>query len=163
VWNFPKILFLLTRYGGIILGVAGLLPILLSGSLPQFTCYVVGGAVFAGSALLLVTVQIILQYRVYIIYGQSRKLLLVNGILCFLEIAAGAAVYSLNGFRFTRVPDLVFTIGACYVLRAQAYGATMSPVLAFEVYLGVLAMIKAYQERQKFSEFGETECPSRSH
>jgi len=154
-WTLLKVLFLLARYGGLIVGVVGLLPILLTG-IPRSSCFAFALVTFAGSSFLLVTVQVVLQYRIYIIYNKSRFLLRVNVVLFVLSLAAGAAMLFYYGGRLTPVPDVLFAIGACYDIRPHAYGAALSPALAFEVYLVVLAIIKAHQERRSIESLGKS-------
>jgi len=65
--------------------------------------------------LLIVTLQVVSQFRVYIIYGRQRLILVVNSLLFVLELVSAVVITAVLFRKNTPIPTpSSFTGGSCF-------------------------------------------------
>ncbi|KAH7091720.1 hypothetical protein BKA62DRAFT_724234 [Auriculariales sp. MPI-PUGE-AT-0066] len=144
-WNAA--LFLSTRYFTFALLVMSVITCTVSG-FSQLGCSIFDWAESIGTIILVALVQIILQTRIYVIYGRSRRILIANIALFSLEaIIAGIMTALYFGGEIQAIVP-TSTLGSCFAIRQKKLAAVWAAPLAFETYLAVLAVHKLREEWQ---------------
>ncbi|KZT19608.1 hypothetical protein NEOLEDRAFT_1141865 [Neolentinus lepideus HHB14362 ss-1] len=156
-WNFAKFLFLWTRYFGfilltIVMGIqfspnhskaypSGYNILLLSAS---YRCEAYFYGQGSGGCVMLYTVEVVLQFRIYAMYNRNKKLMMGIGILFILEIAAQIVVYNVGIHNGTTIPTPEGLTG-CFGTSTKYLFSIWLPGLAFELVLLCLAVWKGFR------------------
>jgi len=102
----------------------------------------------SGTFLLIILVDVILQFRIYVMYSRSRRVAFINAVIFAFAIAGSAG---LAGTLFPKpIPLPEDAIGSCYTYRSPGLAAIWLPPLAFDCYLALLAVLKYRECREKF-------------
>ncbi|EJD38198.1 hypothetical protein AURDEDRAFT_187777 [Auricularia subglabra TFB-10046 SS5] len=103
----------------------------------------------AGTFVLVILVDIILQFRIYVMYGGNRRILYINGGLFILAIIG--AIVSAFLFFPTAVQAPANAEGSCYSWRSPELSTVWATPLAFDVYLACLAVIRYSKDMKRYS------------
>lgn len=103
--------------------------------------------------ILLATVQVLLQIRIYIMYDKSRTILWTNAVLFVIE--HGLTVFLSLHFGPRIVPNIsgVALCHSCGIFP-RAFALTYVLPLCYESYLAALAIRKSWAERDTFRPLG---------
>ncbi|KZV97788.1 hypothetical protein EXIGLDRAFT_832673 [Exidia glandulosa HHB12029] len=161
-WTFTKVLFILMRWTTAALLVSETIIYVFFENLSQayacqtFELQPLGTDIAIGTVVVIFEVQIILQLRIYVMYERSRRLLLVNIVLCLLEL--GCAVVIMAKYfaqaRFVEVPEWI--MGACYDVRPRVLSTVWVAPLCYELYIAILAVLKVV-ENKRLGLYGYTD------
>ncbi|KZV88585.1 hypothetical protein EXIGLDRAFT_722549 [Exidia glandulosa HHB12029] len=141
-------LFLVTRYVAFALLGASVAVYFIRG-LDQKSCDIFDWISAAGTFLLVILVDIILQFRIYVMYGGSRKILYINGAL-FLVAIAGAITFA-SLFFPVAIDAPPNAEGSCYAWRSPKLSAIWVTPLLFDIYLATLAVLRYNKEWRRQS------------
>ncbi|EJD50441.1 hypothetical protein AURDEDRAFT_160343 [Auricularia subglabra TFB-10046 SS5] len=106
---------------------------------------------FATTTLMIIIVcivQVLLQLRIYIVYGRSRKLLWSNAVLFVVELVILFLVFVKMSFEVKDPP--VTPMQQCHTCRIfpRAMGYCLVAPLIFETYLLILMVHKSWTYRE---------------
>ncbi|KAI0356920.1 hypothetical protein OH77DRAFT_1588791 [Trametes cingulata] len=146
-WNLSKLLFLWVRFFGIVLLTVNI-AVTLTGNhsvkVCEFYFYWEGTA----GSLMLYSVEIILQLRIYAMYHKNKWLALFNAAFFFSEITVMLIVYNYGisvGTTLATPPGLT----GCYGITTSYLFSIWIPGLIFEMWLVVLAIWKAIERARE--------------
>jgi len=102
----------------------------------------------------IISVEVILQLRLYAMYHRSTKLIIFTGTLCLVE---AATVLALIGKSLVAM-DVTATgkVSCCTLPDAPFFGGFWGPILGFETLLFGLALYKGYQNSARQAELQVT-------
>ncbi|KZV79341.1 hypothetical protein EXIGLDRAFT_782474 [Exidia glandulosa HHB12029] len=140
-WSFAKSLYIIIRVSAfLILAAEVVLDVFLEN---LSSSYVLREWTLASmTAAIVFETDIVLQFRVWIMFQKSRRVLFTNLALYFVNIVATVICFMLflDGGPFEPAPSYIQ--GACYGFRTKALGATLAVPLCYEVYLTLFAVYK---------------------
>ncbi|KZW02619.1 hypothetical protein EXIGLDRAFT_732875 [Exidia glandulosa HHB12029] len=99
----------------------------------------------AGTFIILVVVQVILQFRLYVMYAKSRRVLFFNALLCLVELGIAVALIAIVFPKTVPLPNSPYVFGSCFSHSPQEIAVVLLAPLAYETYLAFLALNKTYQ------------------
>ncbi|KAG8993354.1 hypothetical protein FRB94_010838 [Tulasnella sp. JGI-2019a] len=155
-WSKSKILYILTRYFGLLLLVFEVVSDSRKWS-EQFCqwYYIIIGI---ATTFLLYLIEIGMQLRIYALYNCSRRILITNAVLFALEVVAISTLVGLDirlSSDSSTIPffdDLPLT--GCWNGNHPRFShGTWFIVLAFEIYLFALVSFKAYKKYAHYGTF----------
>ncbi|EJD40281.1 hypothetical protein AURDEDRAFT_187064 [Auricularia subglabra TFB-10046 SS5] len=158
-WSFTKVIFLLMRWTtfGLLLTEVIVYVFLENLSKSSFNdpcshqqCDAFSWGSAIATVIVLLEVEIVLQLRIFVMYQRSRKILLINGVLCTIVVVCAAIVIAMYfpQARFVPVPDDI--IGACYDVRPGILATVWISPMVYELYLAVLAVYKVVTDYRAF-------------
>jgi len=154
-WTWSKILFLLTRYLTMLLLVGSATVYVLPG-LGEDACNSFDWAAAFGTFAVVILVEAILQLRIYLLYGKSRKILITNLLLFVLHVGCAAALVAVYFPQQVFAPVPAGVLGSCYDYRLPQLSAVWATPLAYELYLTVLAVYKIREQHSLRDPLGGT-------
>ncbi|KZV77957.1 hypothetical protein EXIGLDRAFT_719172 [Exidia glandulosa HHB12029] len=108
-----------------------------------------------GTFIILVVVQIILQFRLYVMYGKSRKVLVCNALLCLVELGIAIALVAVIFPKTVSLPNSPSVFGSCFSHSPKEIAVVLLAPLAYETYLAFLALNKTYQTTRSRHALGK--------
>lgn len=148
--SITKVFFVILRYGTLALKSMDLWTATTSG-ISDEVCSIVTTAGSAGLVLIMVTIQVILQMRIYAMYNRSRRLRTLNALLFAIEI--GSTTYLLVRLHSERLAASENVIGSCYYLVHKSTGYGWLAPLVFELYMATLALVRVLRDRRSLRDF----------
>lgn len=154
-WSFGKIMFLWIRYYTIALLMFDTLQIHLfarPGIVTDDLCVAMDPITRLAGAISLWSVEIVMQVRIYALYGCSKKIALFNGILFLGSIGSFLWIMVYN---FLRRRDLIagamhLPLPGCPSINGGTQWAQWVPAAVFE---GVLLCFAVYKTFKTFSDY----------
>lgn len=143
-WTTFTTLFVIVRYLPIFV-VASSAATNFFPNVSQPICNAFAWVEAAGTFIILVVVQIILQFRLYVMYGKSRKILFYNALLCIIELGCAIALIAVVYPKTVSLPNSPYVFGSCFSHSPQEIAVVLLAPLAYETYLAFLALNKTYQ------------------
>ncbi|KAI0372487.1 hypothetical protein BV20DRAFT_964078 [Pilatotrama ljubarskyi] len=146
-WNLSKLLFLWVRFFGIVLLTVNIAVTLTGAHSVKFCEFYFYWEGTAGS-LMLYSVEIILQLRIYAMYHKNKWLAIFNAAFFFSEITVMLIVYNYGisvGTTLATPPGLT----GCYGITTSYLFSIWIPGLIFEMWLVVLAIWKAIERARE--------------
>lgn len=153
-WTTFTTLFAIVRY----------LPLFVVGSsaatnfLPNVShavCDVFQWVEAGGTFVILVVVQIILQFRLYVMYGKSRRVLISNLVLCLVELGCAIALVAIVFPNTIPLPNSPTVFGSCFSHSPREIAVVLLAPLAYETYLALLALNKTWQTNRNRHALGK--------
>lgn len=146
-WNRGKVMFLWIRYYTIFLVAANALQIHLftrPGITSDSVCLAVDPVLRIAGAISLWSVEIIIQLRIYVIYGCSRKIAIFNAVLFFLSVLAFVGILIDLGIGRKKVIAEVIhlPLPGCPVVNSPIQWSEWMPATIFEFILFMFALHK---------------------
>ncbi|KAI0362679.1 hypothetical protein OH77DRAFT_1389092 [Trametes cingulata] len=147
-WNVSKLLFLWASICLLLMVNAG---VAMTGGHSVKVLYFY----WEGNAVMMFTIHVILQLRIYAMYNRNKKLAIFNLIFFILEYGSSSAVYNYGISIGTTLPTPPGLTG-CYGITTSFLFTIWLPALAFELWLVFLAIWKACQRhRDRFAVNGQ--------
>lgn len=141
-------LFLVTRYLAFALLISSV-AVYASEGIDEMGCKIFDWISAAGTFILVILVDIILQFRIYVMYGGNRRILYINGGLFILAIIGAIASASLFFPKPVQAP--ANAEGSCYSWRSPELSTVWATPLVFDVYLACLAVIRYSRDMKRYS------------
>lgn len=157
VWHQPRgfmtYLYFMTRYGTVPIVVFSVIMNLVS-NVSDTGCNILSWVEAVGTFYIFLSVQAILQYRVYIMYSKSRLILFVNLALLVVEFIVGLALAILFlPTNQTLLPSDTIQ-GSCFDITSSRAVISLSvPCVVYECWLLALCLRQAqrdYASRKRF-------------
>jgi hypothetical protein len=143
-WSTFTALFFIVRYVPLLAVTSSAVTSLLPDVAPQI-CDIFSWIEAGCTFVILVVVQIIMQFRLYVMYQKSRKVLIANICLCVIEVGVAVALVVLEFTKTQPLPNSPFVWGSCFSLSPKEIAVVLLAPLAYESYLALLAINKTVQ------------------
>ncbi|KZV79342.1 hypothetical protein EXIGLDRAFT_846628 [Exidia glandulosa HHB12029] len=150
-WSFAKGLFIIIRISTILpLAFEAVLDTVLE-NLSVQRCDTAHAVLATMTAAVVFETDIVLQFRVWIMFQKARRVLWCNAALFVINVFCALLMFLLflNGGAFEPAPSWIQ--GACYGFREEVLGATLVVPLCFEIYLTLLAVYKLVRDHQVYA------------
>jgi len=138
--SFSTILFFLSRALPFIFLTLGVLQTAVLRNVSVTGCSIFHWVEGIGSIVIFVNSQVALQYRLWALYGRSRRVLIVNGTLFALEVTTAAIVCGMFYTRESRIDLPAGMVESCISVPQKEITAVFGAVFAFEFWLALLAL-----------------------
>jgi len=146
-WGISKALFLWMRYFGAAL-LTVYMGILFTPSHSEQFCFHYFVWEGCGGSLMLFTVEVVLQLRIFAMYNRNKTLATVNLVFFALEIVAMLTIYNV-GITFGTTLATPAGVTGCWGFTTNYLFSIWFPGLAFECWLAGLAVWKAVDRSRK--------------
>ncbi|KAH7104964.1 hypothetical protein BKA62DRAFT_431288 [Auriculariales sp. MPI-PUGE-AT-0066] len=143
-WSMFTFLFFLARYVPLLAVTSSAATSLFPDVDPK-VCDIFQWVEAACTFVALIVVQVIMQFRLYVMYQKSRKVLLANIFLCIVEVAIAVALVIIEFTKTVPLPNSPFVYGSCFSLSPREIAVVLLAPLAYESYLAILAINKTFQ------------------
>ncbi|TDL17655.1 hypothetical protein BD410DRAFT_542655 [Rickenella mellea] len=153
-WTLTKGLFVWNRYFGILRSMADMAIFFNDKKSNLVRDFGFRWQYLSGTFAIL-SVEVILQLRLYVMYDSNIKLLLVTGLLCLAQLATvlGLLGKSLVAMEVSPTGKVI----CCTLPHTPFFGGFWGPILLFETLLFGLALRRGFQNRSEISRgFSET-------
>ncbi|KAJ7447975.1 hypothetical protein FB451DRAFT_1533629 [Mycena latifolia] len=95
----------------------------------------------------------ILVIRIWAIYGRSKVLIVILGVLGCLQLAASSAIVGISISQGSFLLGVGISSIFCVIFPPHYFGAYWIPILAFEVTLFILTLIKGLENFRRAKVF----------
>jgi len=148
-WSYVKVLYLWNRYFGLLAILLDLITYI-DGILTSKACFAWYTFQLFSSCLIIWTLQIIMQIRLWTLYDCSRKILVFMGLAFLSEVIAMTTIFGV----MAQGTIVVSSMGACMFLKVPNLGvAFWIPSLIYEGFLLGLAVIAAYAQLERIGSW----------
>ncbi|KAA1473417.1 hypothetical protein DENSPDRAFT_839882 [Dentipellis sp. KUC8613] len=139
-------LYLFNRFFPLVWLVFDMIPLAPAGIVSPSVCIIYLMCDDIVTLLTTLSVQVILQIRVYALYNRSRRILIFLAVCCALEICTMIILIGVTMKHISRLPVVSTSTGCYYEGIFSIYALFWIPALVFEPVLCMLVVWKAWGE-----------------